>query len=135
MGNCRIICHGSCLPIHAQRSAKCNFPTSIILYGPRYLCSKTTCLPFAPAPAQEVLEYQAHLFTSGFDGGLSPYQGPPSPALDEAWDALYDCTDSLRPGRYTNTDPPPKLILPGSQNSKPHSSPMRHLKSPATTVS
>ena len=40
-----------------------------------------------PAPVQDILEYETRLFSRTSD--ISPYNGPPSEAVDQAWDDMY----------------------------------------------
>ncbi|KAJ6540151.1 hypothetical protein DFH09DRAFT_1368557 [Mycena vulgaris] len=42
------------------------------------------------SPALEVVENEVQIFNVGFPGDLSPFQIPPSPALDQAWSDLYN---------------------------------------------
>ncbi|PGH08527.1 hypothetical protein AJ80_07847 [Polytolypa hystricis UAMH7299] len=41
------------------------------------------------SPAQDAVRYKRTTFTTGFEGGLSKYQGPPSAENEKAWDELY----------------------------------------------
>jgi hypothetical protein len=41
------------------------------------------------APAQDAVEYQVRTFHSNFHGDTSPYQGPPSDAVDNLWEDLF----------------------------------------------
>jgi Mycotoxin biosynthesis protein UstYa len=42
-----------------------------------------------PAPVQDALEYELKTFPRA--GQTSPYHGPPSDAVDNAWEDLYSC--------------------------------------------
>ncbi|KAJ7263055.1 hypothetical protein C8J57DRAFT_1334565 [Mycena rebaudengoi] len=42
------------------------------------------------SPALEAVENQVQVYHVGFPGDLSPFQVPPSPALDQAWSDLYN---------------------------------------------
>lgn len=43
------------------------------------------------APVQEAIEYKLVKFAFGLGNDTTPYQGPPSPEVDDAWVALYPC--------------------------------------------
>jgi len=51
------------------------------------------------APAQDSVEYEIDVFKSNFGDDTTVYQGPPSDAVDTAWEELYN---SMFP-RYTAT--------------------------------
>ena len=42
-----------------------------------------------PAPVEDILEYSTRLFSRTSD--ISLYNGPPSEAVDQAWEDLYNC--------------------------------------------
>ncbi|KAJ6626875.1 hypothetical protein B0H10DRAFT_1780690 [Mycena sp. CBHHK59/15] len=50
-----------------------------------------------PAPAQNVLEYKAVKFHSGFGPNLPVYDQPPSDEVDRAWQSLYEFAYSKIP--------------------------------------
>jgi hypothetical protein len=47
-----------------------------------------------PAPAQDVVEDIVQFYAGGFDDDKTSFQIPSSPALDSAWNALYQRTPS-----------------------------------------
>jgi hypothetical protein len=57
------------------------------------------CVTREPAPVQDVLEYETKLFLHSLD--ISPYHGPPSDAVDQAWQDLYSCEYFLAPALET----------------------------------
>ncbi|KAF8863089.1 hypothetical protein BDZ45DRAFT_584496, partial [Acephala macrosclerotiorum] len=42
------------------------------------------------ALAHDAIEYETVVFASSFGKSKTPYQGPPSPEVDELWNALYN---------------------------------------------
>ena len=46
-------------------------------------------LSLSPAPAQDIIQYEARTFTSSLDYSKTEYQGPPSERNNAAWDALF----------------------------------------------
>jgi hypothetical protein len=40
---------------------------------------------------QDLIEYETKVFHEGFGADESPYQKPPSPEVDIAWEDLYNC--------------------------------------------
>jgi len=42
------------------------------------------------APVQDILEYETRLFSPAL-ANISQYSGPPSEAVDQAWEDLYGC--------------------------------------------
>src|SRR5882762_1373805 len=47
------------------------------------------CITVKAAPVQDILEYETRLFLHSSD--ISPYYGPPSEAVDQAWQDLFSC--------------------------------------------
>jgi hypothetical protein len=43
-----------------------------------------------PAPAQDAVTYEIKVFHSSFNDDRTPYQGPPTDAVDAAWEDLYN---------------------------------------------
>ncbi|KAE9403033.1 hypothetical protein BT96DRAFT_879063 [Gymnopus androsaceus JB14] len=74
-----------------------------------YKSSAHTCSPTGSplnivySPVQEAIEYKLVKFAFGLGDDLTPYQGPPSPEVDAAWEALY---------------PNPEVAIPKSEAAK-----------------
>ena len=51
------------------------------------------CITGKPGPVQDILEYETKVFLHTSD--TSPYHGPPSDAVDQAWEDLYSCESFL----------------------------------------
>ena len=47
------------------------------------------------APAQHLLEYKTVKFHGGFNADTTEYMDPPSPELDQRWEALYNRTSCV----------------------------------------
>ncbi|RDW66014.1 hypothetical protein BP6252_09649 [Coleophoma cylindrospora] len=47
-------------------------------------------IPYVYSPAEDAVEHHVVVFQSGFQNDRTPYTGPPSDAVDAAWDDLYN---------------------------------------------
>ena len=45
---------------------------------------------FSLAPAEDAISYEVRVFHSNFNDDRTPYQGPPTDAVDAAWEGLYN---------------------------------------------
>jgi hypothetical protein len=54
------------------------------------------------APAEADIEYETIVFHNTFGGDRTPYQGPPTDAVDEAWEKLYHskAIQQVKPSQY-----------------------------------
>lgn len=68
-----------------------NVEANKMLYCQSFLHMSRRMPNFSTAPARTILKNEVKVFTSGFEGDQSIYQGPPSETNNAAWEGLYNC--------------------------------------------